>query len=180
MVSVGVIVRAFPPFSPCNSSIPDNPQAFVFPIKSNQTHLFFPSKTLTPFPISNLFAKHRNGSSLSAVKSPKKSSEVILDMEDFDINDDYEEEEDDDDGDFDDYEEEEEDADEDMVVPIRNMKKWLAKKPAGFGAGKEYDTSIEDKLAEEMEQSRLAQLANIKKLKNNPQIANSKKEKQNG
>ncbi|MCD7465091.1 hypothetical protein HAX54_000544 [Datura stramonium] len=54
------------------------------------------------------------------------------------------------------------------------MKKWLENKPRGFGVDKVYDTSVEDKLMEEIEQSRKAQLANINKLKNNPVKANTK------
>ncbi|KAI4382581.1 hypothetical protein MLD38_008529 [Melastoma candidum] len=45
------------------------------------------------------------------------------------------------------------------------MQKWFENKPSGFGEGKVYDTSIEDKLLEEMRQSRIAQAANINKLK---------------
>ncbi|PIN13151.1 hypothetical protein CDL12_14223 [Handroanthus impetiginosus] len=60
-------------------------------------------------------------------------------------------------------------GDEDeVVIPLENMKKWLEKKPRGFGEGKVYDTSIEDKLMEEIEQSRKAQLANVNKLKHSP------------
>ncbi|CAN4124279.1 unnamed protein product [Withania somnifera] len=55
------------------------------------------------------------------------------------------------------------------------MKKWLANKPRGFGVDTEYDTSVEDNLMEEIEQSRKAQLANINKLKNNPVKANNAK-----
>lgn len=70
------------------------------------------------------------------------------------------------------------DDDEDgFVIPLRNMKKWVANKPPGFGEGKEYDTSLEDKLMEEIEQSRKAQLANIDKLKNGPAGTSSKKDK---
>ncbi|VFQ73597.1 unnamed protein product [Cuscuta campestris] len=48
------------------------------------------------------------------------------------------------------------------------MKILHEKKPRGFGEGEVYDTSIEDKLMEEIEQSRRAQLVNLNKLKNSP------------
>ena len=73
-----------------------------------------------------------------------------------------------------DEEEGEFDEDQDMIVPMRNMKEWLENKPLGFGEGKVYDTTIEDKLAEEIEQSRIVQLANLNKLKNNPASGSSK------
>jgi len=52
------------------------------------------------------------------------------------------------------------------------MRQWTQNKPRGFGEGKVYDTKLEDKLLEELEQSRVAQLANINNLKNNPQLGN--------
>ncbi|CAA0834749.1 RNA-binding (RRM/RBD/RNP motifs) family protein [Striga hermonthica] len=73
----------------------------------------------------------------------------------------------------------EEDGDEDEAfMPMMNAKKWIEKRPRGFGEGKVYDTSIEDKLMEEIEQSRKAQLANVNKLKNSAAKSNpsSKKE----
>lgn len=75
--------------------------------------------------------------------------------------DDYDEDEDEE-------EEEEEDEEEEMYSPFDKMTKWHENKPIGFGVGKVYDTSVEDKLLEEMHQSRVAQAANINKLKNNP------------
>ncbi|CAK8536976.1 unnamed protein product [Lathyrus sativus] len=48
------------------------------------------------------------------------------------------------------------------------MRKWFEKKPKGFGEGKVYDTSIEDKMLEELQRSKRAQAANLKKLKTNP------------
>nr|GEU38221.1 nucleotide-binding alpha-beta plait domain-containing protein [Tanacetum cinerariifolium] len=71
-------------------------------------------------------------------------------------------------------EEEEEDEDEDIIVPLRNMRQWTHNKPRGFGEGKVYDTSMEDKLLEELEQSRAAQNANVENLKKNPQVGNPK------
>ena len=80
---------------------------------------------------------------------------------------------DDDDEELDDGEEEEEEEvmvmDEDgTLLPREKMKQWLKNKPRGFGEGKVFDTSIEDKLLEEMEQSAQAQVANVNKLKNDP------------
>lgn len=65
--------------------------------------------------------------------------------------------------------------DEDGFIAFPNMKKWLQDKPSGFGEGKVYDTRVEDKLLEEIEQSRVAQLANINNLKRNPVNPNSEK-----
>lgn len=167
MLSLGVGgVQPLPP----GNNIPENPtsQSFLFPNRPYQAHRSFYSNRVTQLGFCTILGQIRNGSCAFAVKSPRKGSDILLKMEDLDLDDDYEEE----------VEEEgdDDDDDEDIVVPIRNMKIWLENKPPGFGEGKEYDTSIEDKLAEEMEQSRLAQLANINKLKNNPQNTNSKKE----
>lgn len=65
-------------------------------------------------------------------------------------------------------EDEFEDEDDDLIVPLSNMRQWTRNKPRGFGEGKVYDTTLEDKLLEELDQSRAAQLANINNLKNNP------------
>ncbi|KHN28669.1 hypothetical protein glysoja_025403 [Glycine soja] len=54
------------------------------------------------------------------------------------------------------------------MLPLDDMNKWFEKKPRGFGEGKVYDTSVEDKLLEEMRQSRIAQAENLTKLKSNP------------
>ncbi|XP_057774666.1 uncharacterized protein LOC130993679 [Salvia miltiorrhiza] len=71
------------------------------------------------------------------------------------------------------------DEDEDDVfIPLKDMKKWLERRPRGFGEGKVYDTTIEDQLMEEIEQSRVAQLANVKKLKENPLKPTPKKDKE--
>ncbi|GAB2271824.1 hypothetical protein Dimus_006656 [Dionaea muscipula] len=58
--------------------------------------------------------------------------------------------------------------DEDVTLPLVKKNAWLRKKPRGFGEGKEYDTSIEEKLLQEIEQSRKAQLRNVNQLKLNP------------
>ncbi|XP_008245469.1 PREDICTED: uncharacterized protein LOC103343591 [Prunus mume] len=65
---------------------------------------------------------------------------------------------------------------EDTFVPFGKMKKWLEKKPRGFGEGKEYDISIEEKLLEEMEKSRQAQAENLTKLSDDPENLNSKQD----
>ncbi|KAI3994693.1 hypothetical protein MKX01_002309 [Papaver californicum] len=138
------------------------------------SHLL-PNKTLTTTFFSSLSlysnassssssssSKGRNGFSIKASRKPRKSNTnhpLPLDVEGF----------------IDDEEEEDEDE-ESIVIPFEGMRKWVENKPSGFGQGKQYDTSIEDKLAEEIEQSRRAQLANINKLKNNPVNPNSKKE----
>lgn len=125
-----------------------------------------------------VLGKTRSGLCCNALKTNKKGSfsvEVMggsdeFDDEDFD--DEFLDESDIEDGgsDFD---------DDEVDIPLKNMKKWLAKRPRGFGEGKVYDTTIEDKLMEEIEQSRLAQLANLNKLKNNPVNSSSKKETSN-
>ncbi|KAG2253169.1 hypothetical protein Bca4012_100827 [Brassica carinata] len=90
------------------------------------------------------------------------------------IQDDVEEEEDDneEDEDWDEFEVEAEgegegDEDEGEILPMEKMKRWLEKKPRGFGVGKKYETLIEDKLLDEIEQSWKAQSANLNQLKNN-------------
>ncbi|XP_057448415.1 uncharacterized protein LOC130739956 [Lotus japonicus] len=65
------------------------------------------------------------------------------------------------------------------VLPLEQMKQWFDKKPKGFGEGKVYDTSVEDKLLEELRQSREAQAANLEKLKANPVKPASNKNAQN-
>lgn len=105
------------------------------------------------------------------MKKQGRGEMELLEMDDFDDDDDDEL---DNDGDID-----EEDDDESIFVPFGKMKKWLENKPRGFGEGREYDTSIEDKLFEEMEQTRQAQAANLNKLKDNRLMPSSKKDKQN-
>jgi hypothetical protein len=103
----------------------------------------------------------------AARKKGSRNSNIVEIEEDFD-----EEEDGDVDYEFDDDEEEEgEDEeldDDDEVIPFGELKKWLEKKPKGFGEGKVYDTSIEDKLFEELKKSKQAQAINLKKLKANP------------
>lgn len=124
------------------------------------THWFFHSNKLTHATIPSLLWQKRTGLSLSALKNEVEVEEIDnLD--------------DDDDVDVDDFIGDEDDDDE-VIMPLRNMKKWLEHKPKGFGVDKVYDTAVEDKLMEEIEQSRKAQLANINKLKNNPVNASAK------
>ncbi|CAN0925627.1 hypothetical protein LINGRAHAP2_LOCUS34870 [Linum grandiflorum] len=73
-----------------------------------------------------------------------------------------------DDEDIDDFEDDDDDDDDETLLPYEKMQKRLAKKPQGFGVGKVYDTSIEDKLLDEMQQSQVAQAANVNYLKHNP------------
>ncbi|XP_026657660.2 uncharacterized protein LOC103699240 isoform X1 [Phoenix dactylifera] len=62
-------------------------------------------------------------------------------------------------------------------MPLEEMARWLENKPAGFGEGKTYDTTLEEQLLEETERSRKAQLANINKLKNEAKSAASARPK---
>ncbi|CAL5188910.1 unnamed protein product [Lathyrus oleraceus] len=67
---------------------------------------------------------------------------------------------------------------EEEIVASDEMREWFEKKPKGFGEGKEYDTSIEDKMLEELQQSKRAQAANLKRLKTNPINTASKNDAQ--
>lgn len=87
------------------------------------------------------------------------------DDEEYDDDDFYDEYDDDDD---DEEEEFDDDEDDEGMLSLEKMNKWFEKKPRGFGEGKVYDTSVEDKLLEEMRQSRIAQAENLTKLKSNP------------
>lgn len=108
--------------------------------------------------------QRRNGFGVSALKKRRKGGDgSVLSLDGFE---EEEEKEEDEDGD-----------DEDGIfIPFSQMKDWLQNKPPGFGEGKVYDTSVEDKLFEEMQHSRQAQLANINNLKNNPIEVESKKD----
>lgn len=112
------------------------------------------------------FGHRFNGFRVSTLKKQGRGGMELLEIDNFDDDDDDDKEEF---GNSDDFEEgEEEDDDGTFLLPFGKMKKWLENKPHGFGEGKVYDTSIEDELFEEMEQSKQAQAANITKLKNNP------------
>lgn len=151
---------------------------FLFFCKIPQPQLFFTSNTVTHLRIRSLIEQKRTGVCVFARKDEEKRGNSVVEMEEIeDFDDDY----DDDDDDFLGDEEEvdgDDDDDDEVIIPLRNMKKWLENKPRGFGVDKEYDTSVEDKLMEEIEQSRKAQLANINKLKNNPVKANTKQVQQ--
>ena len=77
--------------------------------------------------------------------------------------------------DDDDDEEFEEDNDE-LMVPVHKMNEWLEKKPKGFGEGKEYDASLEDKILEEIAQSLKTHIEKFDKLKKEGKIPKSKNE----
>lgn len=113
----------------------------------------------------NLKAVYGNGLGVGAVKKRGQSGGFgVNEMDDFD--------EDDVDSDYVDEdvsdEEDEDGHDEEVVLPFEQMRKWLKNKPRGFGEGKVYDTSLEDKLVDEIQKSREAQAANLNKLQNNP------------
>ncbi|KMT07007.1 hypothetical protein BVRB_6g153390 [Beta vulgaris subsp. vulgaris] len=140
--------------------------------------LIFQHQTHKPlFNYSPLSISGRTGFCLFSQKKEKNPSfiEIKMDENDEEEEDVFEyfddEEFDDEDEEFDDDEEDEdEDVDEDgeVMVPYNRMNDWLVKKPKGFGEGKVYDTALEDKLLEEIEQSVKAQMVNINKLKNEP------------
>ncbi|OAY84149.1 hypothetical protein ACMD2_19703 [Ananas comosus] len=60
------------------------------------------------------------------------------------------------------------DDDAEAAMPFAEMRRWLERKPRGFGEGRMYDTAVEDRLLEEMERSRAAQLANVSNLRSQP------------
>ncbi|KAF3431325.1 hypothetical protein FNV43_RR26056 [Rhamnella rubrinervis] len=111
-----------------------------------------------------------------ALKKQGRGEMELFKMDNFD--DGHDDDDDDDDELVNGEDIDEEDDDESIFLPFGEMKKWLENKPRGFGEDKEYDTSIEDKLFEEMEQSRKAQAANLNKLKNNSQMPSSKQDGQ--
>ncbi|KAI3730942.1 hypothetical protein L1987_62123 [Smallanthus sonchifolius] len=115
-----------------------------------------------------------SGSPVFSSKSPSQGAINTPGAETFDSEDEFDEEFEEDEDD-----DEDEDEDEEMIVPLRNMRQWTRNKPRGFGEGKVYDTKLEDKLLEELEQSRVAQLANINNLKNNPIDGNPNSKKEN-
>ncbi|XP_073295110.1 uncharacterized protein [Primulina huaijiensis] len=159
-----------------HSNVFHNPksQNLHFPSKP---YVSLPSNRLTPFGSLAFPGKKSGGFCSNALKTKKKDGFTVAEMEGF------EEFEDgfgdnefidvEDDGEF---EGDESDEDDEVIVPLQNMKEWLENRPRGFGEGKVYDTSVEDELMEEKEQSRKAQLANVNELKSNPMKANSKKE----
>ncbi|XP_027095907.2 uncharacterized protein [Coffea arabica] len=153
----------------CNSAAPRNSKsrAFNFPAKTHPTRVSFSPNRLIRLALFSVLGRPRIGFCIYASNRQPQGGNSALEMHDFEEDDDF----------FDEEEEEETGFDEDEeFIPLTNMKKWLENKPRGFGEGKVYDTSIEDKLMEEIEQSRKAQLANINNLKNKPAMAISKKE----
>ncbi|XP_015076783.1 uncharacterized protein LOC107020797 [Solanum pennellii] len=147
--------------------------------KIPQPQLFFTSNTVTHLRIRSLIEQKRTGVCVFARKDEEKRGNSVVEMEEIeDFDDDYDDDDDDFLGDEEDVDGDDDDDDDEVIIPLRNMKKWLENKPRGFGVDKEYDTSVEDKLMEEIEQSRKAQLANINKLKNNPVKANTKQVQQ--
>ncbi|XP_028801926.1 uncharacterized protein LOC114757108 [Neltuma alba] len=123
----------------------------------------------------NLNAVYGNGFRVCASKKRGQARGVgIAEADDFD------EDGGDSDYDLEDFsDEEDEDVDDDgVVMPFEQMRKWLKNKPRGFGVGKEYDTSIEDKLLDEIRKSREAQAANLNQLKNNPTMPGVKKDEE--
>lgn len=114
-------------------------------------------------------AKNRGSGSANLVEI----EEDFDDENDEDVSFEYDEEDEEEvaaDDDDDDVEEE--------IVASDEMREWFEKKPKGFGEGKEYDTSIEDKMLEELQQSKRAQAANLKRLKTNPINTASKNDAQ--
>lgn len=136
-------------------------QSLPFPTKTHQTHLSFLSNGLTHHAFRPILSTLRTNFCVSSLKSRRKGGHTrsainSSDGEEEEVEDEIEEEE------------EDEDEEEDEFIPLRSMKEWYANKPRGFGEGKVYDTSLEEKLAAEIERSRRAQLANINKLKSSP------------
>ncbi|XP_062110230.1 uncharacterized protein LOC133822043 [Humulus lupulus] len=128
----------------------------------------------THLAFSSVYGRKRTGSRLFASKKKQgKRGVELLDVEGFD-----DELMGDDDIDIDINDEEEEDDDGSILLPLEKMNKWLENKPRGFGVEKVYDTSLEDKLLEELEQGRLAQAANLNKLRKDTPNPDLKKDEQ--
>lgn len=161
----GVLQKSKPLFP-----IPLTPTAPL--LHSNKTHHSFFSIQPPKHKLLSFHVKLQSGYPVFASKTPTKGETSIPGADKFDFEDEFE-------GEFeeDDDEDEDEEEDEGIVVPLRNMREWTQNKPRGFGEGKVYDTSIEDKLMEELEQSRVAQLANVTNLKNNPEDGNPNSKK---
>ncbi|KAK1415706.1 hypothetical protein QVD17_31491 [Tagetes erecta] len=149
--------------------IPFIPTSFF--LQTNKTHHSLPSIHLPKHKFPSFHLKSPSSSPVFSSKTTTQEQTTTPETESFDLQDEFEDE-------FDE-EFDEEDEDDDIIVPLHNMRQWTRNKPRGFGEGKVYDTKLEDKLLEELEQSRVAQIANINNLKNNPQIGNPnfKKEK---
>ncbi|XP_022725932.1 uncharacterized protein LOC111282202 [Durio zibethinus] len=141
---------------PFNRTLPSS----SLPPLSQATHF----TSLSVFPTIN-----SNRLQASAFNKGRKVSTTVFEMDGSD----------DDDDEFFDFDDEfdggDDDEDEGMLSPLGKMSKWFENKPCGFGEGKVYDTTIEDKLLEEIEQSRQAQIVNVNNLKSNPAKSGSKK-----
>ncbi|CAH9086426.1 unnamed protein product [Cuscuta epithymum] len=137
----------------------------TIPFKTPLTRFQSPSTAVTRPTSCPLQWKSRTGLCSNALNNQRGAGSHLLETKN--IDDAYG---------FDDYNGDDEDEDEDgEFVPVRNMNDWVDTKPRGFGEGKTYDTSVEEKLMKEIEQSRRAQLVNVNKLKNNPVNPGSKK-----
>ncbi|KAL6189817.1 hypothetical protein ACLB2K_036218 [Fragaria x ananassa] len=160
-----------PPSSPSSSLFTTPSLSFSF-----KTQLAFSSSSSLPTPFSKptLFlsrvhltrllrfpvvrAQKSPKFGLQSVRKKRKGGNKLLEMDDSD-------DEDDDDVDGGDEELElgldgEDEDDEGLLVPFGEMKKWLEKKPRGFGEGKVYDTPIEDKLLEQLQAETATKLQN--------------------
>lgn len=158
-------------------------RATTFPAPNNSVVILtgnhpcpYPEPTRVIFPRSSFISRlqfrrtnvkclrtvHGGGFIPAAAKKELRGSTNLVEIEEeFDEEGEDEEEE----GEEDEVDEEEE---EEEIVGYDEMKEWLEKKPKGFGEGKVYDTSVEDKLFEEMQKSKQVQALNLKKLKTNP------------
>lgn len=133
--------------SPCSISSSSSPSCayLVSPCFTTSAHISFPRAVVV---------KRSDGFRSLAVNKRRSSTEEDV--------------EDEDDEDWDEFDEDgDEEEDEGEFLPMDKMKQWLEKKPRGFGVGKKYETLIEDKLLEEIEQSWKAQAANLNNLKTN-------------
>uniref|UniRef100_A0A1J3E7N6 RRM domain-containing protein n=1 Tax=Noccaea caerulescens TaxID=107243 RepID=A0A1J3E7N6_NOCCA len=155
--------------------------SFSFASPSPSSYLISPCFTTStyisiPHRFRAVVVKRNDGFRSSAVKKRRSGGSGLIEPE---SSLDDEEEEEDEDEDWDEFDVEaegDEGEDEGEFLPMEKMKKWLEKKPRGFGVGKKYETSIEDKLLEEIEQSWKAQAANLNKLKNDPLKPNLKRD----
>lgn len=132
--------------SPCSIPSSSSP-SLISPCFTTSAYISFPRAFVI---------KRSNGFRSLAVNKRRSSTEEDV------------EEEEEDEEDWGEFEgDEDEDEDEGEFLPMDKMKQWLEKKPRGFGVGKKYETLIEDKLLEEIEQSWKAQAANLNNLKTN-------------
>lgn len=170
MLSLGKFIT-WPQWNPAIFQKPVSKSVIIL-AKTHQIQVSFSPNRLVQLGLLGVLGQPRIGLCVHASNSQGQGGNNVLEMDNFDEADDFLEEEEEEEEDF-----AEDDEDEDAeFIPLKNMKKWLENKPRGFGEDKAYDTSIEDKLMEEIEQSRRAQLANINNLKNNPVRSDSEKQ----